>query len=88
MAQAGSIALDSPDKIDVILRAIDLLAQISQIPETEIENWLPLNRSQIESLETAILAIINNQQLDIDSQYKTEQIEPETIFEKIGRAHV
>jgi len=80
-AQAGSIALDSPDKIDVMLRAIDLLAQISQIPETEIENWLPLNRSQIESLETAILAIINNEQLDIDSQYKTEQIEPETIFE-------
>jgi len=80
-AQAGSIALDSPDKIDVMLRAIDLLAQISQIPETEIENWLPINRSQIESLETAILAIINNQQLDIDSQYKTEQIEPETIFE-------
>ncbi len=40
-AQAGAIALDSPDKIDVMLRAIDLLAQISQIPETEIENWLP-----------------------------------------------
>jgi two-component system sensor histidine kinase and response regulator WspE len=42
-AQSGSIALDSPDKIDVMLRAIDLLARISQIPETEIENWLPVN---------------------------------------------
>lgn len=80
-AQAGAIALDSPDKIDVMLRAIDLLAQISQIPETEIENWLPINRSQIESLETAILAIINNEQLDIGSQSEAEQIEPETIFE-------
>ncbi|MEG4802172.1 hybrid sensor histidine kinase/response regulator [Microcoleus sp. ARI1-B5] len=80
-AQSGSIALDSPDKIDVMLRAIDLLARISQIPETEIENWLPVNRSQIESLETAILAIINNEQLDLGSPYEAEPIEPEAIFE-------
>ena len=80
-AQSGSIALDSPDKIDVMLRAIDLLARISQIPETEIENWLPVNRSQIESLETAILAIINNEQLDLGSPSEAEPIEPEAIFE-------
>ena len=80
-AQSGSIALDAADKIDVMLRAIDLLARISVIPETEIENWLPVNRSQIESLETAILAIINNEQLDFGNQYETEQIEPPTIFE-------
>jgi two-component system, chemotaxis family, sensor histidine kinase and response regulator WspE len=80
-AQAGSIALDSPDKIDVMLRAIDLLAQISQIPETEIENWLPVNRSQVEALETAISAIINNEQLDFGSPYQAESIEPEAIFE-------
>ena len=80
-AQSGSIALDTPDKIDVMLRAIDLLAQISQIPETEIENWLPVNRSQIESLETAILAIINNEQLDFGSPYEPETIEQETIVE-------
>ena len=80
-AQSGSIALDAADKIDVMLGAIDLLARISVIPETEIENWLPLNRSQIESLETAILAIINNEQLDFGNQYETEQIEPPTIFE-------
>ena len=80
-AQAGSIALDSPDKIDVMLRAIDLLAQISQIPETEIENWLPVNRSQIETLETAILAIINNEQLDFGSPDEAETIEQETIVE-------
>ncbi|WP_293359533.1 MULTISPECIES: hybrid sensor histidine kinase/response regulator [unclassified Microcoleus] len=80
-AQAGSIALDSPDKIDVMLRAIDLLAQISQIPETEIENWFPVNRSQIETLETAILAIINNEQLDLGSPDEAETIEQETIVE-------
>ncbi len=80
-AQAGSIALDSPDKIDVMLRAIDLLAQISQIPETEIENWLPVNRSQIETLETAILAIINNEQLDLGSPDEAETVEQETIVE-------
>lgn len=80
-AQAGSIALDSPDKIDVMLRAIDLLAQISQIPETEIENWLPVNRSQIETLETAILAIINNEQLDLGNPDEAETIEQETIVE-------
>jgi two-component system, chemotaxis family, sensor histidine kinase and response regulator WspE len=80
-AQAGSIALDSPDKIDVMLRAIDLLAQISQIPETEIENWFPVNRSQIETLETAILAIINNEQLDLGNPDEAETIEQETIVE-------
>lgn len=80
-AQAGSIALDSPDKIDVMLRAIDLLAQISQIPETEIENWLPVNRSQIETLETAILAIINNEPLDFGTPDEAETIEEETIVE-------
>jgi two-component system, chemotaxis family, sensor histidine kinase and response regulator WspE len=80
-AQAGSIALDSPDKIDVMLRAIDLLAQISQIPEIEIENWLPVNQSQIETLETAILAIINNEQLDLGSPDEVETIEQETIVE-------
>lgn len=80
-AQAGSIALDSPDKIDVMLRAIDLLAQISQIPETEIENWLPVNRSQIETLETAILAIINNEQLNFGSPERAQTIEQETIVE-------
>ncbi|MCC3408770.1 MAG: hybrid sensor histidine kinase/response regulator [Microcoleus sp. PH2017_10_PVI_O_A] len=80
-AQAGSIALDAPDKIDVMLRAIDLLAQISQIPETEIANWLPVNRSQVETLETAILAIINNEQLDFGSPDEPETIEQETIVE-------
>ena len=74
-AQSGSIALDTPDKIDVMLRAIDLLAQISQIPETEIENWLPVNLSQIETLETAILAIIKNEELDSNSAYEAEIIE-------------
>ena len=80
-AQSGSIALDAPDKIDVMLGAIDLLARISKIPETEIENWLPLNRSQIESLETAILAIINNEQLYFGSQNEAEIIETPVIFE-------
>ncbi len=80
-AQSGTIALDAPDKIDVMLGAIDLLARISVIPETEIENWLPLNESQIESLETAILAIINNEQLDLGSQYEAGQIENAAIFE-------
>ncbi|MEG3880787.1 hybrid sensor histidine kinase/response regulator [Microcoleus sp. herbarium7] len=80
-AQSGTIALDAADKIDVMLRAIDLLARISLIPETEIENWLPVNRSQIESLETAILAIINNEQLDFGSQSEAEQIEHTAIFE-------
>jgi two-component system, chemotaxis family, sensor histidine kinase and response regulator WspE len=64
-AQSGSIVLDSPEKIDVMLRAIDLLARIGQISESEIESWLPNNQSEVDSLEAAILAIINNIQLDI-----------------------
>ncbi|XZN91306.1 MAG: response regulator [Microcoleus sp.] len=59
-AQSGAIALDSPDKIDVILGAIDLLSRLSQIPATEIENWLSTHQSEIDNLETLILAIINN----------------------------
>jgi two-component system, chemotaxis family, sensor histidine kinase and response regulator WspE len=80
-AQSGAIALDSPDKIDVMLRAIDLLARISQIPENEIETWLPANRSQVEELEVAILAIINNEELDLSSIAEPETIENPVILE-------
>lgn len=80
-AQSGAIALDSPDKIDVMLRAIDFLARISQIPETEIETWLPANRSQVEELEIAILAIINKDELDLSSISELEVIESHGIVE-------
>jgi two-component system, chemotaxis family, sensor histidine kinase and response regulator WspE len=80
-AQSGAIALDSPDKIDVILRAIDLLARISQIPETEIQNWLPANRSQVEELEVAILAIINNEELNSSISSEPEVIETHLIID-------
>lgn len=63
-AQLGTIALDSPEKIDIMLRAIDLLSRISQIHETEIENWFPAHLSEVESLKASILAIIN-QELDV-----------------------
>ncbi|NJK66301.1 MAG: hybrid sensor histidine kinase/response regulator [Microcoleus sp. CSU_2_2] len=80
-AQSGAIALDSPDKIDVMLRAIDLLGRISQIPETEIQNWLPANRSQVEELKIAILAIINNDELDLSGISEPEVIESHVIIE-------
>ncbi|MGL5066078.1 MAG: response regulator [Microcoleus sp.] len=85
-AQSGSIALDSPDKIDVMLRAIDVLARISQIQESEIESWLPNHQSEVDSLEAAILAIINNLELDIGSipepslREETTTLEAENIL--------
>ncbi|MCU0546094.1 MAG: hybrid sensor histidine kinase/response regulator [Oscillatoriaceae cyanobacterium Prado104] len=70
-AQLGTIALDSPEKIDVMLRAIDLLGRISQLHETEIENWFTDHRSEVESLKSAILAIINNEELDTSTIAET-----------------
>lgn len=63
-AQSGAIALDSPDKIDVLLRSVDLLYRISLLQETEIENGQEERQEELSYLEANILAIINNQELD------------------------
>jgi two-component system, chemotaxis family, sensor histidine kinase and response regulator WspE len=66
-AQSGTIFLDSPDKIDVLLRSVDLLYRISQLEETEIESWLTDSQAELNDLEANILAIINNQELTSNS---------------------
>ena len=63
-AQSGAIALDSPDKIDVLLRSVDLLYRISLLQETEIESGEEERQEELNYLEANILAIINNQELD------------------------
>ncbi len=63
-AQSGAIALDSSDKIDVLLRSVDLLYRISLLQETEIESGQEERQEELNYLEANILAIINNQGLD------------------------
>lgn len=63
-AQSGAIALDSPDKIDVLLRSVDLLYRISLLQESEIESGQEERQEELNYLEANILAIINHQELD------------------------
>jgi two-component system, chemotaxis family, sensor histidine kinase and response regulator WspE len=87
-AQLGTIALDSPEKIDIMLRAIDLLARISQLHETEIENWFSAHRSEVESLKAAILAIINHQELDLSTIAGTTATESSPTLETENTAAI
>ncbi|MFM9268079.1 hybrid sensor histidine kinase/response regulator [Tychonema sp. BBK16] len=74
-AQSGTIALDSPDKIDVLLRSVDLLYRISLLGETEIESGQAERQEELNYLEANILAIINNQELDYNSNGLENELE-------------
>ncbi len=74
-AQSGAIALDSPDKIDVLLRSVDLLYRISLLQETEIESGQAERQEELNYLEANILAIINNQELDDNSDGSETELE-------------
>jgi two-component system, chemotaxis family, sensor histidine kinase and response regulator WspE len=74
-AQSGAIVLDSPDKIDVLLRSVDLLYRISLLKETEIESGKEEREEELNYLEANILAIINNQELDDNSDGLETELE-------------
>lgn len=71
-AQSGAIALDSPDKIDVLLRSVDLLYRISLLQETEIESGERERQEELNYLEANILAIINNQELENEREISAD----------------
>lgn len=57
-AQNGAIALDSAAHIDVLLQGVDMLLNLSQVPNTELETWLSKYQPEIENLVIAISSIL------------------------------
>jgi two-component system sensor histidine kinase and response regulator WspE len=55
-AQQGNITLAS-NQIDILLKAVDLLLSITQIPEVELKNWLLIHTEEIEMVATSISTI-------------------------------
>ncbi|NER96420.1 MAG: hybrid sensor histidine kinase/response regulator [Symploca sp. SIO1B1] len=68
-AQAGTITLET-DQIDVLLSGVDFLLRISQVPETDFDNWLWEQEEEIEALVVAIAAI-----LEVDGVEEAEEAE-------------
>ncbi|MEY3870494.1 MAG: hypothetical protein RLZZ338_4388 [Cyanobacteriota bacterium] len=62
-AQSGSIALDSPAKIDILLQGVDLLNSISLLSENQLESWLKENQGNLDNLVNAIGTIIKKEPL-------------------------
>ncbi len=60
-AQSGTIALDSPAKIDILLQGVDLLNSISLLSENQLESWLKENQENLDNLVNAIGTIIKNE---------------------------
>jgi two-component system sensor histidine kinase and response regulator WspE len=55
-AQKGKIALQ-PEHVDVLLRAVDLLVQISQAGGLDIDGWQFSHASEIDALVAALTAV-------------------------------
>lgn len=56
-AQSGTVRLGGAET-DVLLQGVDLLTQVSRVPEADYPQWTTANQSNIERLATAIAAII------------------------------
>ncbi len=81
-AQQGAIAIDRADKIDVLLQGADMLLHISQLSESELENWSIAAQTEIENLVAAISAIFRSQDSRISPQSSAPSPQPseETTF--------
>lgn len=55
-AQQGKIVLSS-NQIDILLQAIDLLLNITQIPDLELSNWFSINVIKFETTAASISTI-------------------------------
>ncbi|WP_261357716.1 hybrid sensor histidine kinase/response regulator [Aquisphaera insulae] len=55
-AQKGAITLSPPD-IDVLLRGVDFLSQISKVAEPEIEPWQAARAGEVETLAAELAKI-------------------------------
>jgi two-component system, chemotaxis family, sensor histidine kinase and response regulator WspE len=55
-AQTGEIIL-RPDHVDVLLRGVDMLVQISSAAENDVENWQSSHAAEIDALVAALGAV-------------------------------
>ena len=55
-AQKGQIALQAVD-VDTLLKGVDLLEQISRVPEGELEGWQATHGEELEALVASLAAI-------------------------------
>ncbi|MBD1846549.1 hybrid sensor histidine kinase/response regulator [Cyanobacteria bacterium FACHB-63] len=74
-AQQNRITL-SPDDVDVLLQAVDLIQGISQVSNSELSQWLKRSHSAFESIRSTIAAILDPTVHAIQPK-QTTQIEPE-----------
>ncbi len=74
-AQRGAIRL-SPNEIDLLLHAVDLLSTIASSPEAEFAKWLPKNNSDVQNLinqlsDVALGKSFQGDALDVPGPLKT-----------------
>ena len=83
-AQEGRITLSS-DQIDILLRGVDLLVHIAQVPLANLENWLLAQQAEAEALVTAISAIFEQ-----DQQNPSNSLEEQAAdsFSSLAKQHV
>lgn len=55
-AQKGEITI-RPEQADILLRAVDLLAQIAQLQEADIYGWQTAHQADVETLVSRLLTI-------------------------------
>lgn len=67
--KAGNISL-SPDRIDVLLAAVDMLRSISQVGEPGLHNWLAQHNREIGNTISAIAAILGRRKTDREPPQK------------------
>jgi two-component system sensor histidine kinase and response regulator WspE len=73
-AQKGLLHLDA-DRVDVLLKGVDLLAQIGRLEEDELNDWVADRQKVIEGQTRAIAAIVSEPleaELDLDSNSTSE----------------
>lgn len=81
-AKEGEIDLTS-DKIDILLKGVDLLALFSKIPETAIADWQVEHEDEVKGLEADIKSILV---IDVEKVVKAElpelvQVEDKPVHE-------
>jgi two-component system, chemotaxis family, sensor histidine kinase and response regulator WspE len=85
-AQSGTIALDYPQKIDILLQGVDRLNSISLLSENQLESWLNENQENLDNLVNTITTIIKNEPLaNLTSTSKSSpDISPTITIETIS----
>jgi two-component system sensor histidine kinase and response regulator WspE len=75
-AQKGLLHLDA-DRVDVLLKGVDLLAQIGRLEEDELNDWVADRQKVIEGQTRAIAAIVAEPlepELDSGAQHESESV--------------